>query len=157
MSLMRINPLADLSDARIIGPPRCRGQRIFAAGYSSDRGGCDDLYLRQARLGIAATGQPATAVPARRRLPPVAWAPARRAAGRPLRDRFPAAGGRADRPCYDAGARTAVSAATQAAGTDRRDPGARRCRRSGDVALLWRDGVQQLDCQSPRRYRAGPP
>ena len=35
---MGINPLADMSDVRIIGPPRRRGQRIFAAGYSSDRG-----------------------------------------------------------------------------------------------------------------------
>src|SRR5271157_574953 len=107
MSLMRINPLADLSDARIIGPPRCRGQRIFAAGYSSDRGGYDDLYIRQARLGIAAAWQPAAAVPPRRRLPPAPWAPTRRAASRPLGDRFSITRRRTDRPRHDAGSRTA--------------------------------------------------
>src|SRR6516164_2668116 len=38
MSLIGIYPLADMSDARIIGPPRCRGQRIFAADSRRNKG-----------------------------------------------------------------------------------------------------------------------
>src|SRR6516165_12819780 len=100
---MGMNPLAAVSVARIIGPCRCRGQGILARGN-------DDLYLRQAGLGGDAAGQPAAAVPTRWGLPAAPRAPTRRAAGRPLRDRPPAAVRCANRPGDAAGAGTAVSA-----------------------------------------------
>src|SRR5215472_16215772 len=100
---MGMNPLAAVSAARIIELCRCGGQEILARGN-------DDLYLRQARLGGDAARQPAAAVPTRWGLPAAPRTPTRRAAGRPLRDRPPAAGRCTNRLRHDAGARAAVSA-----------------------------------------------
>src|SRR5215471_16192620 len=108
---MGIKPLAAVSVDRIIEPCRCGGQGILARGN-------DDFYLRKARLGGDAARQPAAAVPTRWGLPAAPRTPTRRAAGRPLRDRPPAARGAADRPGDAAGAGGAVSAPGNAAGKD---------------------------------------
>ena len=70
---MGMNPLAAVSVARIIGRCCCGGQGILARGD-------DDIYLRQAGLGTAATWQSAAAVPAHylvvtRREPGVEFSP----------------------------------------------------------------------------------